>query len=60
MGLELVLTREADRELLVLETYRDEREAGGPGLDDAASALAASLSAVLEQFVADVERSGGG
>jgi ABC-type uncharacterized transport system auxiliary subunit len=54
IALELSLTRVEGRELLLLETYVDEREAGGGGVDDAAVAFAEALSSILDRLVAEL------
>jgi hypothetical protein len=61
IALELSLTRVDGRELLLLETYVEEREARGQGIDDAALAFAEALSSILERRVTDLgARSGHG
>jgi len=55
--LELVLTRDSDNELLVLETYRDERTAGGPGVAESVEAFEAATTSIFERFLADIPRS---
>jgi ABC-type uncharacterized transport system auxiliary subunit len=61
IALELSLTRVDGRELLLLETYVEEREARGQGIDDAALAFAEALSSILERLVTDLgARSGHG
>ena len=55
IALELSLTRIDGRELLLLETYVDEREAPGSGIDDAARAFAEALSSILERLVAELD-----
>jgi ABC-type uncharacterized transport system auxiliary subunit len=59
VALELSLTRVDGRELLLLETYREEREASGGGVDDAARGLAEALASILEHLVADLSASAG-
>ena len=54
IALELSLTRVKGRELLLLETYVDEREAPGRGIDDAARAFAEALASILERLVAEL------
>ncbi len=54
IALELSLTRVEGRELLLLETYVDEREAPGRGIDDAARAFAEALASILERLVAEL------
>ncbi len=51
--LEFTVTREADRELLLLATYREEREAEGDGVGRAALAFNRSLADILDRFLAD-------
>jgi cholesterol transport system auxiliary component len=55
--LELVLTRTADRELLVLDTYREERTAAGPGVAESVEAFDAAVTSIFERFLADIPRS---
>jgi ABC-type uncharacterized transport system auxiliary subunit len=59
IALELSLTRVEGRELLLLETYVDELEARGHGIDDAALAFAEALSSILELADLDARRSEG-
>jgi ABC-type uncharacterized transport system auxiliary subunit len=59
VALELSLTRVDGRELLLLETYREEREASGSGVDDAARDLAEALASILERLVAELSASTG-
>jgi ABC-type uncharacterized transport system auxiliary subunit len=54
IALELSLTRVEERELLLLGTYVDEREAQGEGIDDAARAFAEAFSSILERLVAEL------
>ena len=51
--LEFTVTREADRELLLIETYREEREADGDGVGAAATAFERALADILDRFLAD-------
>jgi cholesterol transport system auxiliary component len=52
--LELVLTRQKDRELLLLETYREERVASGGGVAEAVTAYDQAIAAIFERFLADI------
>jgi cholesterol transport system auxiliary component len=52
--LELRLTDARTARLVVRETYRVERTAGGPGVEDAVRALNQAVQSVFERFVADV------
>ncbi len=51
--LEFTVTREADRELLLIATYREEREADGDGVGAAALAFDRALADILDRFLAD-------
>lgn len=55
--LELVLTRDSDNELLLLETYRDERTAAGPGVAASVEAFNGATTSIFQRFLADVPRS---
>ena len=55
--IELVLTRQQGRELLLLETYREERVAPGNGVADAVTAYDQAISAIFERFLADIPSS---
>ena len=55
--IELVLTRRSDDELLLLETYREERTTSGPGVSEAVNAYGAATTSIFERFVADIPRS---
>ena len=52
--LELVLTREKDRKLLLLKNYREQHVAGGGSVADATRAMSEATGAILAQFVADL------
>ncbi len=51
--LELSLTREADRELMLLATYREEREADGRSIAQAVDAFSRALADIFARFLAD-------
>lgn len=53
IALELALIRVEGRELVLLETYVDERDAGG-GVEETARAFAGAFSSILERLVADL------
>ena len=55
--IELVLTRQQGSELLLLETYREERVAPGSGVADAVTAYDQAISAIFERFLADLPSS---
>ncbi len=55
VGMELSLTRISDRELLVHETYREQRPTGGVEIPAAVESFGAALGAIFERFLADVE-----
>ena len=59
VALELSLQKVDGRELLLLETYREEREASGAGVDDAARAFGDALASILERLVAELAASAG-
>jgi ABC-type uncharacterized transport system auxiliary subunit len=52
--LALVLSDARSRAILLEGSYREEREAEGPGAEDAVRAYDAALSAVLERLVSDI------
>jgi cholesterol transport system auxiliary component len=52
--IEFVLTRQKGRELLLLETYREERAASGGGVAEAVTAFDQAISAIFERFLSDV------
>jgi cholesterol transport system auxiliary component len=52
--IELALLRTKDRDLLLLENYREERTAAGAGVAAAVTALGQATSAIFERFVADI------
>ena len=54
--IELALSRGPGRELLLLETYREERPVDGGSVSGAADAFGQALGAVLERFVVDLAR----
>ncbi len=55
--IELVLMSQEGRELLLLETYREERTARGAGVAASVTAYEQAISAIFERFVADLPRS---
>lgn len=55
--LELALIRNAGNEVLLLETYREERESAGSRVVDSVAAFGDALSSIYAQFVADIPRS---
>lgn len=52
--IELTLLRKKGRELLLLETYREERTAADAGVAASATAFGQATSAIFERFVADI------
>jgi ABC-type uncharacterized transport system auxiliary subunit len=55
--IELVLTRRERRDLLLLETYREERVAPGAGVAASVTAYEQAVSAIFERFLADIPSS---
>jgi cholesterol transport system auxiliary component len=55
--IELALTRQEGRELLLLATYREERVAPGSGVADSVTAYEQAIGAIFERFVADIPSS---
>jgi len=55
--IEFGLTRQKGHELLLLETYREERVAPGAGVAESVTALEQAIGAIFERFVADLQRS---
>jgi ABC-type uncharacterized transport system auxiliary subunit len=55
--IELVLTRQKGRKLLLLETYREERVVPGAGVAESVTAYEQAIGAIFERFVADLKRS---
>jgi cholesterol transport system auxiliary component len=55
--IELALMRQQGRELLLLETYREERVAPGGGVADAVTAYEQAITAIFERFLADIPSS---
>jgi len=55
--IELALTRQEGRKLLLLETYREERVAPGGGVTAAVAAYDQAVGAIFERFVADIPSS---
>jgi len=51
--LELTVSRESDRTLLLQRVYREERPAAGPGVAEAVAAADEALSAIFAQFLTD-------
>jgi ABC-type uncharacterized transport system auxiliary subunit len=54
--LELTLIRNQGNEVLLLETYRDERETGGSRVSEAVAAYDEAVGAIFARFVADMPR----
>jgi ABC-type uncharacterized transport system auxiliary subunit len=54
--IEIALLRNDGNEVLLLETYRDEREAGGGGVGDSVAAFGEAVSSIFGQLVADIPR----
>lgn len=52
--LELGITRAARGEIVIHETYREQRTADGTGTDEAVRAFDAAITAIFERFVADI------
>jgi ABC-type uncharacterized transport system auxiliary subunit len=52
--IELTLLRKKERELLLLETYREERTAAGAGISASVTAFSQATGAIFERFVADI------
>jgi ABC-type uncharacterized transport system auxiliary subunit len=52
--LELTLVRLEDRELLLLETYREEEPAGGDGIGSSVEAFSRALHRILERLLLDL------
>lgn len=55
--LELALTRQEGRELLLLESYREERVAPSGSVADAVTAYDQAVGAIFERFLADIPSS---
>ena len=53
--LELAISRESDRALLLQRVYREERPAAGPSVAEAVDAASAAVSAIFTRFLADAE-----
>ncbi len=51
--LELHVTRQTDRALLLLTTYREERQADGPDIARSALAMSRALADIFDRFLAD-------
>jgi ABC-type uncharacterized transport system auxiliary subunit len=51
--LELTVTRERDRSVVLQRSYREQREASGPGVGEAVDAAGAAVGAIFERFLAD-------
>jgi cholesterol transport system auxiliary component len=54
--LELALLKNAGNEILLFETYRDEREAAGNGVGESVTAYGEALGSIFGHFVADLPR----
>lgn len=54
--LELALLSNAGNEILLFETYRDEREAAGNGIGESVAAYGEALGSIFGRFVADLPR----
>lgn len=54
--LELVLVRNTGNEVLVFETYREEREAAGKGVAESVASYGEALDSIFGRFVADIPR----
>ena len=54
LQVELVLTKSGSRELLLLQTYTEERPTSGSGVEASVEAFDQALAAVLQRFVADI------
>ena len=52
--MEFTLLQQKGRELLLLETYREERTAAGAGVSASVTAFGQATSAIFERFVADI------
>jgi ABC-type uncharacterized transport system auxiliary subunit len=53
--LELAVSRESDRSLLLQKVYRDEQPAAGGSVAQAVDAASAAVSAIFARFLADVQ-----
>jgi ABC-type uncharacterized transport system auxiliary subunit len=53
--LELSISRESDRAVLLQRVYREERPAAGPSVAEAVDAASAAVSAIFTRFLADAE-----
>ena len=54
--LQLSVVREKGRELVLLESYREELEAGGSGIGRSVEGFNRALGAIFERFLADLRR----
>jgi ABC-type uncharacterized transport system auxiliary subunit len=52
--LEFTLARLEDRELLLLETYREQEDVAGDGVGDAVNAFSRALHRILERLLIDL------
>lgn len=53
--LDLAISRESDRAVLLQRVYREERPAAGPSIAEAVDAAGAAVSAIFTRFLADAE-----
>ena len=53
--LELAVSRESDRSLLLQKVYRDEQPAAGASVAQAVDAASAAVSAIFARFLADAQ-----
>jgi len=53
--LELSVSRESDRAVLLQRVYREEKPAAGPSVAEAVDAASAAVSAIFTRFLADAE-----
>jgi len=53
--IELVVSRQSDRAILLQRVYREERPAAGPSVAEAVDAASAAVSAIFTRFLADAE-----
>jgi ABC-type uncharacterized transport system auxiliary subunit len=53
--IELAVSRQSDRALLLQRVYREERPAAGPSVAEAVDAASAAVSAIYTRFLADAE-----
>jgi len=53
--IDLAISRQSDRALLLQRVYREERPAAGPSVAEAVDAASAAVSAIFTRFLADAE-----